>query len=340
LEPERQVGFTWYGRGYPGPTQVQVSFTSVPAGTMVSLAHSHIGTGKDWEKTRSDISRGWKSSLENLASIMKTGEDLRFTRRPMLGINVGQFSAEDAKQLGVPVTEGVRLDSADEGMGAYAAGLRSGDVIVSMAGKPAPNFFSLIGILQGHQAGDAVEVVFYRGPEKRTVSMELSRRPMPEIPTAPKMLAERVRERFALQEEELRSVLADITEEQASFRPAPQEWSIKDILAHLILGERFNGYWIEELENGQERWADDFGVNSHAHTRAVVAANPTLADLADDLKRSQAEVVGTLEGLQDSFTQRKGSFWRLAYALLQPDTHLRQHLEEIRSLAEAAAVNS
>jgi hypothetical protein len=145
-----------------------------------------------------------------------------------------------------------------------------------------------------------------------------------------------VRERYNGQMNEWRPFLEGITEEQASFRPAPGDWSIKDILAHLILGERFNGYYLEELEFGQERWADGFGANSHAHTRGVIAANPTIADLLEDLRRSQAEVAGSLEALGDAFASRKASYWRLAYNLLQPDTHFQEHMEEIRSLAEAA----
>jgi len=68
-------------------------------------------------------------------------------------------------------------------MGAQHAGLQKNDVLVGMAGKPITNDFnSLPNAIEGKKGGDVIEVVFYRGAEKMTVNMELSKRPMPDVP--------------------------------------------------------------------------------------------------------------------------------------------------------------
>jgi S1-C subfamily serine protease len=61
----------------------------------------------------------------------------------MLGIMLSDFNAEIAKSMGLPVSSGVRIDGTVPGMGAEAAGLQSGDVIVGMAGYPVGDFSSL-----------------------------------------------------------------------------------------------------------------------------------------------------------------------------------------------------
>ena len=101
----------------------------------------------------------------------------------MLGVNISDFNANIAKAMGVPVTDGMRLDFLPEEMGAYKAGLRKDDVLVGLAAMPSPMILvHLLPLLQGKKGGDKVEAVFYRGPEKKTLMMELSQRPVPTSP--------------------------------------------------------------------------------------------------------------------------------------------------------------
>ena len=106
---------------------------------MLTLEHSRIGAGKAWGAVAGEFQQEWEKSLENLAAVLETGEDLRLTRRPMMGIGVSDFDAEIARQMGVPVSKGIRLDAVVAGMGAEAAGLQPGDVIVRMGGMDTPD---------------------------------------------------------------------------------------------------------------------------------------------------------------------------------------------------------
>lgn len=136
VEPGKGLGFTWRGRGEPGPTQVTVELKPEGEGTEISLTHAEIGTGEVWKGLEEKFRTDWTNALENLASVLETGIDQRIARRPMLGIFLNDFNAEIARQMGIPVTEGIRIDELMPGLGAEKAGLQKNDVLVSMAGMP------------------------------------------------------------------------------------------------------------------------------------------------------------------------------------------------------------
>lgn len=336
LTPDKKVAFLWGGPREPGTMRVTVSLTAKNQGTVVTVTHAEVGFGKAWARTLRGITGGWEGGLENLQSVLETGHDLRFTLRPMLGISVGEFNEKEAAKLGVPVKEGLRLDSTLEGMGAYAAGLRAGDVLVSLGGKKLTGWSSLPPALQGRRAGDKVPVVFYRGKNKQTVTMELSRRPMPDIPATAPALAEAVRKIYDPLDAELADCFQGVSEEEASYRPGPEEWSAKESVSHILIGERDTQSWIAEIAVGEERWFDGQIGNSLARTRATLAAFPTVPALLEELKRSEVETTALLTMLPAEFVARKRSYWRVAYNMLNGATHTRDHMGQIRAAIAAA----
>ncbi|MEW5872138.1 MAG: SRPBCC domain-containing protein [Chloroflexota bacterium] len=342
LEAEHKAGqevpiaFTWYGRNEPAQTEVEVLLSAKDGGTQVKLTHRGLGEDQAWDTARQEIKEGWQSSLENLASVLESGEDLRFTNRPMLGVLLNDFTPEHAKELGVPVTQGVRIDDVVPGLGAQAAGLQSNDVLVGMAGHPIKDFPDFPVALRGKRAGDRVEVDFYRGSQKMSVLMELSRRPLPAIPTSTKGLASVLRQRYLDLLTEIDEFFANVSEAQAGYKPSPSDWSAKEVLAHLIHGERFQQFGVAELATGFERQADGFGGNLNASVRATVAAYPTLAELLEALKRSYTETVALFEELPEDFAENKGSFWRLAIGAMEAPYHFNSHLEQMRQSIQAA----
>ena len=336
LTPGEEVAFTWHGRDDPAPTAVRVSLAPEDDGTHVRLEHGGLGDGAAWSETVEALEKAWAISLENLASVMETGEDLRFTRRPMLGIFVSDFNADVAAQLGVPVTEGIRLDGVVPDMGAEAAGLEPDDVIVDMAGREIAGWATLSNALASKQAGDTIDVTFYRGSQKHTVEMTLSGRPIPEIPETAQALAAVARERLSEIESELEAFFDGVNDDEAGYKPASDAWSAKETLAHLIHGERGWHDWISDLIGGQESWHDDWGGNPQARVAATVTAYPTVEALLEELKRHHAETAALVANLPAEFMARKGSYWRLAYNLLEDTYHHRQHLQQMDEAVEAA----
>jgi uncharacterized protein YndB with AHSA1/START domain len=339
VEEGKKIAFSWFGRGEPSPTQVQVNFTPQGEDTLVALTHSGMGTGEEWSQSTVEIEKGWENSLKNLVSVLETGEDHRFVMRPMLGILVNDFNAKIAEQLGVPVNEGIRLSGTVEGMKARDAGLQADDVIVKMAGVSIIGSESLKKALSGHRAGDEIEVVFYRGGKKKKVMMELSKRPLPEIPPSTKELADLVKARHQEIQTILDEFLEGVSEEEANYKPDPDSWSLKDSLAHLIHSERFNHSFIFELVDGHERFADEYGGNINEFNEATIATFPSVQDLVEEYKRCMQETVQILIHIPEGFMVRKGSYWRLAYNLLEDPYHFHSHLDQMKAAVEKARKN-
>jgi uncharacterized protein YndB with AHSA1/START domain len=340
LKPNEQVAFKWHGRNDPQATAVRVWFSPQEEGTLVTLEHSGIGTGEQWAEIAKEIKNGWETALENLVSIMETGQDLRFVNRPMLGIGLSEFNAEIAEKMGVPVNEGIRVDNVIEGMGAQKSGLQSNDVITGLGDQPVIDWASLTSALQKHRAGDQIKVVFYRGADKNSVNMELSRRPLPEIPPTPSELAEAVRGRQAEVEAELDRLFEGVTEAAASHQPAPNEWSAKEILAHLIHSEYYWHHDIAQIVTSQEGHFDDFGGNLHALMEATVAVYPTLLELREAYRRANQLTSALIARLPEAFLARKASYWRLAYNALESPFHFHGHAEQMRAAIAAARESS
>lgn len=336
IQKNERVVFTWDGRGEPAATRVEVQLKSQGTATQIHLEHQEVGTGQEWDSTIAEIKKGWASSLDNLVSVLETGEDQRFVQRPMLGITISDFNAEIANQLNAPVINGIRIDNTIEGLGARDAGLQSNDVIISMDGQVTTDFASLGSVLQRHRAGDKVEVVFYRGAEKKSVLMELSRRPMPEIPPSLPELAEFYRKRQSEIHQELDEFFRNVTEEEASFQPGLDEWSVKEVLAHLIQGERYWQVWMTELLGRYEAHHDEWPGNLQAPIDATVAAYPTLNDLRQEYKRSGQETAALIASMPAEFQQHKGSYWRMAYNLVEDPYHHRNHLAQMSAAIDAA----
>jgi uncharacterized protein YndB with AHSA1/START domain len=185
LEKNKSLIFTWNSHKDPAQSEIAVTLREKDGGTLVTLIQT-IPEEKYWSENAQRFQQEWVWTLANLAQVLETGLDKRTFDRPMLGINISDFNAGIAKTMGVPVSDGMRLDFLPEEMGAYQAGLRKDDVMVALDGKPITNDFgSLVMALRGKKGGDEVEVVFYRGPEKKTLTMELTRRPVPQSPWEP-----------------------------------------------------------------------------------------------------------------------------------------------------------
>ncbi len=336
LTPDEKVAFTWQGRKEPGPTSVQVTIRPQEGKTLVELAHLGLGAGAEWSQMVAEATKGWQGSLKNLASVLETGLDQRFVRRPMLGIGVSDFNAEIASQFNIPVSEGVRIDSTVENMGARAAGLQKHDVIVSLAGHPVSDFASLSAAVQDYHADDTVEVVFYRGAEKKSVDMLLSRRPLPDTPTTAQALADFQRKRNAEIQVDLDEFFTGVSDAEASYKPGLEDWSINEVLAHLIQGEHYWQFWMVELMDGFEAHREGWAGNNQAHISATASVYTSLQDILQGYQHARDETIALLARLPDEFVARKSSFWRLAFSVVSDPYHHHVHMEQMQAALAAA----
>jgi uncharacterized protein YndB with AHSA1/START domain len=336
LENDKYVSFTWLGRNEPHPTQVDISLKKKKKGTLLKLSHRGVGKGKKWEKIIEAYQKEWCNSLENLASVLETGADLRITRRPMLGIYQGEFNPEVARQLGVPVDNGVCISGVIDGMGAQRAGLTSNDVIVAIDGRDLEPNLPLGSVLDTKHAGDEVEVTIYRGPEKKNVKMTLSGRSIPPIPSSVKELRSQVEPIYRKYEAEFEALLSGATDEECAHKPAPGEWSANEVMAHLIQNEIGWQNYASEIVGGHEGFYDDFGGNLQSRIDATIEIFATKAELLKELKMHDAESLALLAHLPDDLVSHKGKFWKLTTQATENSYHLQSHLDQMRAALESA----
>ncbi len=339
-EPGKRLAFSWHSPHDPAASLVSVTFTAKGPGTQVALSHGGLGTGAKWRDTVKALDTGWQMGLENLQSIVETGIDLRFARRPRLGIYIGEFSAAIARQLGVPAKAGVRLEGTADGSGAQAAGLQKDDVLVSFNGRKLAGPESIQLAVQGLQAGDKPKVVFYRGGQKHTLALELSRFPIPELPATGPELAGQVRKLQAEVSAAIGQTVAGLSAAQAARRPAENEWSVLELIAHFILSERDLQGWLADMLNDVviEDWLQ-MRPNVNARLGALVQRFGTVAALCEEHARAAAETADLLEALPESFVQHRRHLYRRAaqWALEVTPGHWHgEHAEQMQRTIAAA----
>jgi uncharacterized protein YndB with AHSA1/START domain len=336
LKENSEVGFRWFSSIDPAPTEVSVLLSAQDGATLVRMDHT-FPDDPAWVKLGETFRQNWQDSLENLKSVLETGIDLRIASRPMIGITVNDFSAEIAAHMGVPVSEGLRLGGVVDGMGAKAAGLQTDDVIVQVDDRRITNDFgSLVMAIQGKKGGDSVDLVFYRAAARKEVKMQLTKRPMPEVPFDPQELGRRARSVIQRPLTEIEQALAGHTDAQAATRPAPDEWSALEVVAHLIHNERATQDFISSLVQGAERVGDGNGNNVDAQVRATLAVYPTIPEMLEELKRNVEETLRFVELVPDDFVANRGSFYRVGQAVLQADLHMDGHLAQLKAALASA----
>lgn len=94
-------------------------------------------------------------------------------QRGILGITGGSLNSEIANRLGVDETEGVYVNSIEEGSGADKGGIESGDIIKQIDGFKISKFSDLAGYLGSKHPNDIVQVTLLRGGSQKTVPVTL-----------------------------------------------------------------------------------------------------------------------------------------------------------------------
>jgi 2-alkenal reductase len=106
---------------------------------------------------------------QNVArNLIETGE----ARHPFLGIQYRQLNPQLAAEAGLNITQGALLDTIIDGAPAERAGLRPGDVIVTIEGQPVDDRHSLVSLLLEHVAGETITLEVTRNGQ--TIQTELT----------------------------------------------------------------------------------------------------------------------------------------------------------------------
>jgi uncharacterized protein YndB with AHSA1/START domain len=335
LDRNKSIVFTWRGPDDAGAGEVHVTLT--PKGedeTHVTL--TRIGVDAEHgDETTLGSTQSWESALESLEHVLETGIDLRIARRPMFGVtNAGDLNDELIDKLGLSISQGLWIGGVVDGMGAQEAGLQKDDVVVRVDDHPIAGFTSFGSAMQAHQAGDQVEIEFYRGAESHTAITHLSKRPTPDLPATQAALLEKLSSTYAELNAELDAIVAGVTEEEAGYHPG-DEWSAKEILAHLIASEYDTQTWIYTTVGDKDAITEIFG-NEPGRIHAIAGAFGTVPALVEQLKRCGDVTQAQAADIPAETQARKHQYNVIVGWLTSFQDHRRGHYAEMADRIKAA----
>jgi hypothetical protein len=134
------------------------------------------------------------------------------------------------------------------------------------------------------------------------------------------------------QAHETAALLAGLTEAQAAHRYAPDKWSVKQIVGHIIDGERIFAYRVLAIARGETQALPGFDQDPYVANGG--ADDRSISDLAEELATVRKGNVMMMRALSAEAWQRIGtasenpvSARALAYSMLG---HERHHVRIIR----------
>lgn len=334
LEPGKKVALTWEDAQNPKPTKVEITLKASGSGTQLTLRHTGFGQGPKWAKALTETKRAWAPCLDNLKAILETGIDQRLARRPMMGIGFDVLSPENAKALGAKPGS-IKLGNIAPGMAAEKAGLKPGDVLVTLDKKEVTGPDKLIGILSKHLAGDKIEVTYLRNKKKQAAVVELSPRKMTEVSPDPKAVVAKAREAYKPVWEEMDKVLSGVTEEEAGKLEAPGKWSVKHALAHLSVTERDNHQGMIWEIMGLPITINDNPTIVPERLQGVIDSCPTVQGLLARYKKDVQESWNILLALRPEVLENKVRYRRMAESILFYPDHAKSHLGQMKRVLSA-----
>lgn len=330
----QKISLTWRGQGESIDTTVDISFLIEDGKTNVTVLHSNLGTTGHWIESSKSIRSGWEFALNNLKSVLETGFDKRVYDQPMLGIYPNQV-VDDVliEKYDLPVTTGVQIGGVIEGSGAESVGLKADDVIFNLNGYDIKGFSDFAKAISNKEAGEVVELVFYRRNRQYSVEMELSRRPSPKIPNSATELASVVKKSYGDFNIEMDKIFVGVNDEEASFSPSSQEWSAKETLIHLLNTER----WLQLAISCAITDQRTGGFINQLELIRAAAETYSLADLIAELKLSEQITVNMLVALPPNFVADKRRYCNFASSFGQGFAkHSVSHLPQIEAAITAA----
>jgi S1-C subfamily serine protease len=151
-------------------------------GPLISLEGSLIGINTAVQRiSASGIvveGIGFAINVETAAQVAQQLVELGRVRWAWMGVILADLLPEVAAEVGLPIREGVVINSVAIDGPADRAGIQPGDVVVSADGKKVAMVSDLIRLLkQEFRAGQEIEVELFRDGEITTLSMVLGERP-------------------------------------------------------------------------------------------------------------------------------------------------------------------
>jgi S1-C subfamily serine protease len=140
------------------------------------------------EEVEQNSGIGFAIPIDTAKAVLGDFQKYGYVRRPSLGIVSLPIGPDLAEQMGLAADYGVLIQKVLPGGAAARAELRGGnqagyignleiylggDLIVGLDGQQVTNTQAINDVMNRHQVGDTITVVFYRGRRKLTTQITL-----------------------------------------------------------------------------------------------------------------------------------------------------------------------
>ncbi len=121
---------------------------------------------------------GFAVPVNTLKQVLSQLRDEGRVRRGYLGIGVNELTPEAADAFGLDSTDGALVMNVQSGLPAEKAGLRQGDIIVGVDGRPIKTTRELIDYVSAKGPKTKVDLEILRDGGRETLQVELAERPI------------------------------------------------------------------------------------------------------------------------------------------------------------------
>ena len=122
---------------------------------------------------------GYAISINEAMPIIKGLINTGYIVRPWLGIGLATVNKMVASFYNLAVDTGVLVTQVTPGGPADKAGLKAGDVITAIDSEEVASAGDLVQLINSYEVGQKVEITFWRGQTKNSVSLTLGESPPP-----------------------------------------------------------------------------------------------------------------------------------------------------------------
>ncbi|MFN8450678.1 MAG: DinB family protein [Anaerolineae bacterium] len=135
------------------------------------------------------------------------------------------------------------------------------------------------------------------------------------------------------QPDELRALLASVSDERANLRPAPGEWSIKEVVGHVCDAERIFAYRALRVARGDTTPLPGFEQDDYV--RATDLNVRSLPDLIEEFVLQRRANVLCFQPLTEAESQRRGTASSnpvsVRALLFMMAGHVMHHIESLKT---------
>ena len=147
-------------------------------GALVDIQGNLIGINTAiYSRSGGSLGIGFAIPISTAANIMdqiiKTGS----VTRGWIGIEAQEITDELAESFGLQNTDGALIAGVQRGSPADAGGVKPGDILVSVAGKPVKDPQAMLDLIAGQKPGDKVSFSFRRQKNVFETTIRVGKRP-------------------------------------------------------------------------------------------------------------------------------------------------------------------